>query len=199
VAQLIYNGLTEEQAERVIREVKQGVRVLTTELLGVGLQSWTELKQEDAKGLRDYQGDSKVVPLTEQLCSKLNQKLKETDTPKKQLTLSFDAHFDFASIHPFYDGNGRTARLLMNFIQAWFELPLSIVFSEDKADYFEALEKTRNEEDLVYFREFMFSQYEKYLNIEIKKYLDMLDSWKKGAGFSLVFYGMVINSKWKSK
>lgn len=129
----------------------------------------------------------KVAPLTEQLCARLNQKLAETKTVETQLLLSFDAHFDLVSIHPFYDGNGRTARLLMNFIQAYFGLPLSIVFSEDKADYFEALEQTRKKESLSYFRNFMCAQYEKYLNSEIEKYLDARDQPRKGDGFSFIF------------
>ncbi|MCB9042139.1 MAG: Fic family protein [Lewinellaceae bacterium] len=138
-------------------------------------------------GDRYFVAYNKVAPLTEQLCSRLNQKLAEVDTVESQLLLSFDAHFDLVSIHPFYDGNGRTARLLMNFIQAYFELPLSIVFSEDKVDYFEALEKTRKKEDLSFFRDFMRAQYVKYLKSEIEKYLDAQDQPRKGDGFSFVF------------
>src|SRR5690606_16344396 len=109
------------------------------------------------------------------------------DTIEKQLLLSFGAHFDLVSIHPFYDGNGRTARLLMNYIQAYFSLPVSIVFSEDKADYFEALERTREKEDLSFFRDFMRAQYAKYLSSEIEKYLDAQDQPGKGGGFSFIF------------
>lgn len=129
----------------------------------------------------------KVAPLAEQLCLRLNQKLAEVDTVDAQLLLSFDAHFDLVSIHPFYDGNGRAARLLMNFIQAYFELPLSIVFSEDKADYFQALEQTRKKENLSFFRDFMQAQYAKYLSSEIDKYLDARGQPRKGDGFSFIF------------
>jgi Fic family protein len=50
----------------------------------------------------------------------------------QQLELSFAAHFNHVTIHPFYDSNGRTSRLLMNFIQQFSSLPLAIVFKEDK-------------------------------------------------------------------
>ena len=49
-------------------------------------------------------------------------------TVEEKLQLSFSTHFDLVSIHPFYDGNGRTSRLLMNFIQQYFHLPLAIVY-----------------------------------------------------------------------
>lgn len=138
-------------------------------------------------GNRYFANYAKVAQLTEALCTKLMEELNVTETIEQQLVLSFDAHFDFVSIHPFYDGNGRTARLLMNYIQSWFGLPLAIVFSEDKADYFEALEKTRDIEDLTPFRSFMFSQYEKHLTTEIKRYEAAQDGTLKGGGFSFVF------------
>ena len=87
-----------------------------------------------------------------------------------QLALAFDAHFELVSIHPFYDGNGWTSRLLMNFIQQYFGLPLTIVFSEDKAEYFDALEAARDKEDQAIFRKFMFGQFEKQLEQEIQKF-----------------------------
>ncbi len=76
----------------------------------------------------------------------------------------------------------------MNYIQALLGLPLAIVFSEDKSDYFDALEATREQENLDLFRVFMLGQYEKFLVREIGAYQEMKESGKrKGGGFSLVF------------
>ena len=138
-------------------------------------------------GTRYFSHYSKVAILVEQLCKKLTEQLQQVQSIEAQLYLAFDAHFDLVSIHPFYDGNGRTSRLLMNYIQAYFNLPLALVFKEDKATYFEALERTRKEENLVWFRQFMLGQYEKYLTKEIQKYNDVQNSIKKGNGFSFVF------------
>jgi Fic family protein len=46
--------------------------------------------------------------------------------------LSFDAHQQLVSIHPFNDGNGCTARLLMSFVQHYYDQTLTVVFREDK-------------------------------------------------------------------
>lgn len=128
----------------------------------------------------------KVPNLVKVLCEKIERAKKESVLD--QLSLSFDAHFDLVSIHPFYDGNGRTGRLLMNYLQSLFHLPMAIVFKEDKAEYFDALIQTRKEENLKIFQDFMSSQYEKYLNQEIKKVEDIYKNKKdKGSNYSFVF------------
>jgi Fic family protein len=129
----------------------------------------------------------KVPGLVEKLCKTLNEKISKTIEPEDQLHLSFDAHFDLVSVHPFYDGNGRTSRLLMNFIQKYFGLPMGIVFKEDKAAYFEALVKSRQEEDLTPFRKFMMDQYNRFLTAEMDQFNQSI--YKKGgaSGFSLIF------------
>ena len=48
-------------------------------------------------------------------------------------------HYDFVLIHPFDDGNGRMARLLMNLVLIKFGFPPAIIRTEDKANYFAAL------------------------------------------------------------
>lgn len=88
------------------------------------------------------------------------QMISPTDT-EKQLNLSFTAHYDLVSIHPFYDGNGRTSRLLMNYIQAYYGLPLGTVFLEDKEEYFMALRECRKRDNIDPIRFFMHKEYEK--------------------------------------
>ncbi len=48
-------------------------------------------------------------------------------------------HYDLVLIHPFDDGNGRMARLLMNLILIKYGFPPAIIRTEDKANYFSAL------------------------------------------------------------
>jgi Fic family protein len=48
-------------------------------------------------------------------------------------------HYRFIRIHPFDDGNGRTARILMNFILMQFSYPPVIIKTEDKENYYGVL------------------------------------------------------------
>lgn len=110
-----------------------------------------------------FPGYDKVERLTKELVGSLHDKMKVISSAnvKKQLDLSFTAHYDLVSIHPFYDGNGRTGRLLMNYIQAYYGLPLGIVFLEDKEEYFMALRECRKRGNIEPIRLFMHKEYEK--------------------------------------
>ena len=48
-------------------------------------------------------------------------------------------HYRFIRIHPFDDGNGRVARILMNFILMQFGYPPVIIKTEDKENYYAVL------------------------------------------------------------
>ncbi len=48
-------------------------------------------------------------------------------------------HYDFVMIHPFDDGNGRLARILMNLVFIKNGFPPAIIKTEDKANYYAAL------------------------------------------------------------
>ena len=48
-------------------------------------------------------------------------------------------HYRYIRIHPFEDGNGRIARLLVNYILARHDIPMVVVRSRKKDEYLEAL------------------------------------------------------------
>jgi len=132
----------------------------------------------------------KVAAYTNQLAASINHMLKAASTELEKIELSFAAHFDLVSIHPFYDGNGRTSRLLMNYIQALCQLPLAIVFKEDKNEYFTALQQSRKLSTIQPFITFMYGQYQQYLTNEITLYHQSLQRGNppnKTNGFSIFF------------
>ncbi|TDE18351.1 Fic family protein [Dyadobacter psychrotolerans] len=55
------------------------------------------------------------------------------------ILLAAEFHYKFIRIHPFDDGNGRTARILMNFILMQNNFPPVIIKTEEKRTYFSAL------------------------------------------------------------
>jgi Fic family protein len=56
------------------------------------------------------------------------------------------AHFGLAVIHPFSDGNGRTARLLMNLILQRRGYPMAIIRVRDRDAYLDALATAGNDD-----------------------------------------------------
>lgn len=59
-----------------------------------------------------------------------------------------DAHFRLVTIHPFVDGNGRTARLLMNLILLINGYPLAVIRNEDRTAYLDAVNAGQTQKDL---------------------------------------------------
>jgi Fic family protein len=118
-------------------------------------------------GTRTFPDYKKVPELVSQLCQETNEKLEIVQTFEEKCNLAFHLHFQLVSIHPFGDGNGRTSRLLMNYIQAGLGLPLSIVFQQDRIRYINSLEASRVKESENPFVDFMYSQYSKFLKKEI--------------------------------
>lgn len=123
---------------------------------------------------------SKVPGLLQQFADQINIRIdavKGTEIIK----LAADVHYNFVNIHPFGDGNGRTARLLMNYIQLYHGEPLIKIFTEDRAAYIQALNDAEEKENPDIFREFICQQQIKFLELELEKYK------KTGSGFAMLF------------
>ena len=57
--------------------------------------------------------------------------------------LAAEAHYRLVTIHPFIDGNGRTARLLMNLLLLQSGYPPALIRKRDRIPYLNALEKAQ--------------------------------------------------------
>jgi len=68
---------------------------------------------------------------------------------------AFEGHFRLTAIHPFSDGNGRAARLLMNLMLIRGGYPPVAVRPEDRKIYLDTLERGSPADDLVPFQRFM--------------------------------------------
>jgi Fic family protein len=132
---------------------------------------------------------NKIAPLMRELVDKVNDRLSTSETLEDKLNLSFDFHFDLVSIHPFVDGNGRTSRLMSNFVQKYFNLPIAPVEFSSRASYIKALEESRQSKDILPFRRFMVGQYTSYLKSEVSKIQEANrePTKNKGKGYSMVF------------
>lgn len=122
-------------------------------------------------GGRSYLNYAKIPSRLEDFCRWLNSERAKKMTVLRRYELSFDAHYHLVTIHPWVDGNGRMARLLMNHLQFEFGLVPTIVLKEDKGDYINALISTRDTDDLSCFREFMAQEMVKTLRSEIDGFL----------------------------
>ena len=130
-------------------------------------------------GGKSYMNYSKVPAKLAEFCLWLNKE-RENYTHKNtsQLyELSFDAHYNLVTIHPWADGNGRMARLLMNMLQFEFGLIPSIILKEDKEEYIKALVATRENDDLDIFRDFMTSTMIRNLTNDIENYRKSLEDY----------------------
>ena len=124
-------------------------------------------------GGRSYMNYSKVPTKLAELCAMLNKARSRASkmSTRELYQLTFDAHYHLVTIHPWADGNGRMARLLMNMLQFEFGLIPTKILNEDKEAYIKALVATREEENMDIFRTFMFSMMQKNLQHEIEAYL----------------------------
>jgi len=88
---------------------------------------------------------------------------KENKDKFKPLTLAAIMHNQFEHIHPFQDGNGRVGRLLLNFLLLKNNYPPINIMLEDRAQYYQTLQKYSKKDDLKSTLKFLIKQYKKTL------------------------------------
>lgn len=129
--------ITEERVRKLHSQIFKGQRAKPTPY------------RDGQNVIREHDGqivylppEAKDVPkLMKQLVSWVNASAKEVPAP----VIAGVAHYEFETIHPFYDGNGRTGRLLTTWIlyQSGYDLgkfySLEEFYAQDLDGYYQAL------------------------------------------------------------
>ena len=127
-------------------------------------------------GGKSYMSYQKVPSRLAAFCDELNKRRKAVDANDVPAIyeLSFWAHFELVTIHPWADGNGRTSRLLMNLLQMEFNVLPTKVLKEDKAEYIQALIDTREKDDIEIFIDCMARLHCQHLKADIDHYVESI-------------------------
>lgn len=132
----------------------------------------------DSEQAGEYRKKSIIVtgsdvdfPKPEELENKMNEFIKKIPQMKKDMhPVEFAAmlHVIFVNIHPFIDGNGRVARLLMNLALLQAGYNITIIPPIVRADYIRALQDSNHnnfEPFINFISEMVLESQKEYLNI----------------------------------
>ena len=72
------------------------------------------------------------------------------------ITRALLVHLEFVTVHPFYDGNGRLGRLLMNLVLLSAGYPWVTIRSDERIPFFSSIERAQVEDDTRPFIEFLW-------------------------------------------
>jgi len=92
-----------------------------------------------------------------------------SQTLENSILLAALVHLKFVSIHPFIDGNGRTARLLMNLVLLQNGYPQAIIKVANRAEYIQAVEKYQQSNN----------EYNDFYQVILKSVNDSLNLYSK--------------------
>lgn len=85
-----------------------------------------------------------------QLMKEMVQKLKDYRAKEHPVIAAARAHLDFVFIHPFIDGNGRVARLIMNLVLLKSGYNIALISPVFRAEYISSIEAAhKNDEAFI--------------------------------------------------
>jgi Fic family protein len=93
--------------------------------------------------------------------------LRENRKMLHAVELAAVLHHRLVSIHPFFDGNGRTARLAMNVVLMRAGFPLAVVLKNDRKRYYRTLQEA-DKQNYVPFVRFIAQAVQRSLDIYLK-------------------------------
>lgn len=184
-------GLKVSDLQKINRTLLRNIKTLgTTEGGRLVDRSSGEIRDypvywEFAKSIKhEFMHHSEILKYLPHVLNQHNEKCPRVEGILDIYRLSFKMHYDIITIHPFGDGNSRSSRLLMNYVQGYHKQPLTTVLANDFELYKYALRCSWHDQSMEPFINYMFNQtisYFKYVIQEIRmkdtkksRYLDVI-------------------------
>ncbi len=128
--------------EALLKEVNRLVTEHTLAYRAPGAVTGDYTTEDMAAGDTVFGDHEKLIARVPALMASTQRALDDGQHP---IVVAAKFHGYYEYLHPFRDGNGRTGRLLSNFVLLRAGHPLLIVRLEDRASYISALQKIRTE------------------------------------------------------
>jgi Fic family protein len=140
----------------------QNSPILETEILELHRCILTGIQDSDAGHYRDTRvrvvGSSRIFPNPLKVPDLMQEFVQQIQvSTEHRVVKASRIHFGLVHIHPFSDGNGRTARLLMNLFLLRQGFPPVLIPLSERGRYYDALE-TANSGDFGMFDAFIAEQ-----------------------------------------
>jgi Fic family protein len=159
--------------EHVKSLAKNAMNLSESDLLTIHRIVMTRVEDHHAGSYRTssvrISGSSLIPPNAVKVPEQMQQLLSEVGNISDPVAKSALLHHGITRIHPFADGNGRTARLAMNFILLAAGYPPISISPDNRLSYYQALEAA-DSQNLPAFQSFL----EKHLNRELETWLTAL-------------------------
>ncbi|MBQ7898043.1 MAG: Fic family protein [Clostridia bacterium] len=143
--------------EKTIKDIHQ---ILTENIIVGGIYRNEEVRISGA-GFTPPSGNDMLYQIKD-FCNSIDRR------DRNAVELAAWTHAEFVRIHPFIDGNGRTARLIMNYqLMSQGFLPIS-VNKEKRVEYYNALEEYAVNGNLSTFADFVAELEEEQLDTYLR-------------------------------
>ncbi|MEL1245254.1 Fic family protein [Flavobacterium sp. DGU11] len=133
-------------SEKRIKDIHSGIMYEDNEDDRKKIGQWKAVNNYiiNRKGERyDFLSHEEVVFAIHDLLNRTNADIDMLISQKKNakhpIDIAFQFHLEFLNIHPFYDGNGRTARILTNLILIAFGYPPFWITEKERDSYYSYL------------------------------------------------------------
>lgn len=145
--------------------IKSVHRQVTSNVMDVFLHGkYRDHEAGIGKTTKLFPSPTEVKKLMPELATTISKMEKQKQHPA---VIAAYAHYKLLAIHPFQDGNGRTARLLMNAILLKYHYPITIIDASQRYKYYEMLQKA-DEGAYEIFEAFIFAAIKCSLEIYLR-------------------------------